>query len=201
MDKNIKAKVSDNTHKKDYEVSKLSISYSARKIDNSQASYEIISALKADDNIIIELNSSLLNLSQKDNMMLFTELIDSLEAIGIEYRNKKISVSAKRSLFSIAIEGKKIEGFELFAFIPHEIWCDQEFRKIIPNVGVKYYLPKSSSENNLDAFVNLGENEKLELCRMVIFDNILFGSMGINTSIYKKDDIVGFLNNWIYFLY
>ncbi|HEY5584987.1 MAG TPA: hypothetical protein VIK78_10920 [Ruminiclostridium sp.] len=194
MDKNIKAKISDNTHSKDSEVSKFSVSYSARKIDNSQVSYEIISALKDDDDIIIEVNSSLLNLSQNDSRNLISKLVDSLERMNIDYKNKRISVNARRAIFSIGMDNKKVEGFEFYAFIPRGVWCDQEFRKIIPKVGVRYYLLKSSSENNLDAFANLNEDEKFELCRMVIFDNILFGSMGINTSIFKKDDIIEMLN-------
>jgi len=121
-------------------------------------------------------------------------VVDSLEKMGIEYINEKTLVNAKRTIMSFGTESKKMEGFELHAFVPHKVWVSQEFKKIIPRVGVRYYLPKSGSENNLDSFVKLDEDEKLKLFRMVIFDNILLGSMGINTSIYKKEDIINFIN-------
>jgi len=194
MDKNIKIKISDYTRNKESEVSNFSVSYSARKIDNSISSHEIISALKAEDNFIIEINSSLLSLSVNDKRNFLLQFIDLLETKGIEFRKKKTLENAKLSFLSIRIDSKKIEGYELFAYIPNEIWKDQEFSKSIPKNGVRYYLLKACSENNLDAFVNLEEDEKLEQCRMVIFDNILLGSMGINTSILKKDDIIELLN-------
>jgi len=195
MDKNIKIKVSDNTYNKDSELSNFSITYSSKKIDNSQVSHEIISVLKAKDNIIIGINSSLLTLSEADKKIFILQFVESLEKIGIEFRKKKTLVDAKRSLFSIGRQSKKIEGFELLASISHDVWFEQEFIKIIPiNVGMRYYLPKSYSGNDLDAFVNLEEEERLEQCRLVIFDNVLLGSMGINTSMYKKDDIMELLN-------
>jgi hypothetical protein len=193
MDKNLKIKVSENSYNKDSEVSNFSVTYASRKIDNSIVSHQVISALKAENNIIIEINSSLLNLSQNDGKTFISKFIASLETMKIEYKYKKTLVNAKRTLFSIGQESKKINGFELLAYIPHETWMDQEFRNIIPNIGMRYYLLTSNSDINLDIFVNLDEDEKLEQCKLVIFDHILLGSMGINTSILKKDDIIELL--------
>ncbi len=194
MDKNIKIKVSDNTSKKDSEVADFSIAYSSRKIDKAIVSYQIISTLKAEDNMIIEINSSLLSLSENEKRNLISWLRDSLEKMGIEFIDKKTSVMASRSILSIAVQSKKVEGFELFIYVPHDVWCNQEFIKIIPKFGVSYYLLKSYNESNLDTFVKFDEDEKLEQCKMVIFDHIFLGSMGINTSILKKDDIIELLN-------
>lgn len=194
MDSRIKTRITQNTSFKGNGTSQLSLSYTTKKLDNSQASYEIISSLKADDNIIIEVTSALLNLNENETKVLESQLIDSFEEIGLDYRKKKISVNAKRTLFSIVMEGKKRAGFELLAYIPNDIWCSDEFKKIIPNIGVRYYLPKADTEINLDSFTNLEEEERSELCRMVIFDHIILGSMGINTSIYNKNDITEILS-------
>lgn len=193
MDKKIKFKVLNNYNNKDSDVSKFSIAYSARNIDMSQVSYEIISALKSEGDIIFEVNSSLLNSSDNNNKTIISSLIDSLERMGIEYQDKRKKIDAKRAIFSIQLQGKKIEGYEVFALIPHNIWCDQEFRKIIPKIGVRYYLLKTGSENDLDTFTKLDEDVRIDLCSMVIFDHILLGSMGINTTIMKKDDIAELL--------
>lgn len=194
MDNNIKIKIYENMSDKNLEVPKISLQYSSKKVENSQISYDIISRLKAEDNIIIGLNSSFLNLRSSDTKAFLSNLIELLENMGLEYRNKKILVNAKRTILSFSTEGKKTEGFELIAFIPHKVWCDGEVRKIIPNIGVSYYILKSSYEHDLDTFINLDEDGKNGLCSMVIFDYILLGNMGINTSILKKDDIIQLLN-------
>lgn len=194
MDKTTKIKIADNTQNNNSEVPNFSLTYSAKKIHNSQLSYEILSKLKSDDNVFIEINSSLLSLNENDKKTFILQFVDSLEKIGIEFRKKKISVAAKRSFLSIGLESKKREGFELLAYIPHDVWCNQEFVKVIPEVGVRFYLLKSYFNLNIDAFFNLDEDEKLEQCRLVIFNNILLGSMGINTSMLKKDDILELLN-------
>lgn len=195
MDKRIKIKISQNTSYKNASSNQVSIAYSSRKIDNSDASYEILSSLISGSDIIIELNSSLLNLAEREGKLLVSTLIDAFEDMGIQYKKKKIAVSAKKTILSIIIESKKQEGFELSAYIPHEIWCTQEFKNIIPDNGaLRYYLPKAETEIDFDAFSELDEDEKSELCRMVIFNHILLGSMGINTSVYDKNDIAEILN-------
>lgn len=194
MDKNNKIKISDNTNKKTSGMADFSISYSSRKIDNAIISYEIISTLKAEDNIIIGINSSLLSLSENEKRTLNSQLRDSLERMGIKFIDKKTSVMASRSILSITVQSKKVEGFELFIYVPHDVWCEQELMKIIPKVGVSYYILKPNNESNLETFIKYDEDEKLEQCKMVIFDHILLGSMGINTSILKKDDIIELLN-------
>lgn len=189
MKENIKLKISDITEDKNSNISKFSIAYSAKKMDNSQVSYQIISTLKAQTNIIIEVNSSLINASEYDIKYLLTELIEAFDTLGLQYVKKKISVSAKRTILSIARESKQVEGFECYVLIPDEIWRDPKIQEIIPNVGIRYYLPKTNFDDNLGNFMNLDDEEKYNLCKMVIFDHIYLGSMGINTSIYTKKDL------------
>lgn len=194
MDKRIKAKISENTSYKNDGASQISIAYSTRKIDNAEASYQILSELISGDDVIIELDSSLLNISENENKVLVSDLINEFENLGIEYKKKKVSLNVKKSILSIMIDSKKRDGFEFTAYIPHEIWCSQEFKNIIPQMGLRYFLPKSGTEINLDSFTDLDEDEKKELCRMVIFDHIILGSMGITSTIYTKKDISEILN-------
>lgn len=193
MKKNIRFKISDITSKKDA-VSKFSIQYSAKNIDNTQVSYEIISALKAENNIIIEVNSSFLNLSESESKVLLSGLIEDLDDCGVLYKKRKILVQNRRSMLSISLKSELIEGFELFAIIPDVIWRNEKFRRIIPNNGVRYYFPKLENEINLDEFIDLSEDEKITLCTMVIFDYILSGSMGINTCMINKADVQALIN-------
>lgn len=194
MDKNIKIKLAEVDTSKNPQASRFSLAYRARKMDNSQVSYEILSKLKAQADMILEVNSSLLNLSEKENKELFSKLVDALEKMNIEYRNKKIKVNAKRSVLSISVSSKEIEGFELLALISDKAWRDEATKKIIPQIGVRYYILEAGTQISPDSFANLDEEEKNKLCKMIIFDHILFGCMGINTA-YKKEDILNILNN------
>jgi hypothetical protein len=194
MHKNIKFKLVENTNAKNGS-SKFTLSYFSRKIDSIQASDEIISALKADSDIILEVNSEYHNLNENENTALATKLTGAYERMNVEYRKKKIVVDSRRSILSFAIKSEKVEGFQLFAYITDEIWCEQEFKKLIPDIVVKYYILKPDSEINLDAFIASDEQEKLDLCTMEIFDLKSLGSMGINTSMLKKEDISGMLGN------
>ena len=193
MDKNIKIKIAEIDTIKNPQASKFSLAYRGRRKDSSQVSYEILSKLKAQDDMILEVNSSLLNLSEKENKELLSKLAKSLEKMNIEYTSKKIRVNAKRSILSIAVSSKEIDGFELFAYIPDNAWRDEVIKEFIPQIGVRYYILEPGSQINPDSFAILDEEEKNKLCTMVIFDHILFGCMGINTS-YSKQDILDILN-------
>jgi hypothetical protein len=193
MNKNIKIKISEIDTVKNPQAVKFSLTYHARKMDNSQVSYEIMSKLKGQEDIILEVNSSLLNLSEKENKELFSKLEDTFEKMDIKYNNKKIKVTAKRAILSISVSNKEINGFQLFARITDITWNDEAFKRIIPQIGIRYYILESGNQIDPDSFAVLDDEEKDKLCSMVIFDNIFFGCMGINTP-YKKDEILDILN-------
>lgn len=189
MDKPLKIKLSENVRAKGLE-SKFSISYSSKNMDNKQISYKIISALKGKDSIIIEIDSSLLTIDENEKTLLKFRLTDSFENLGLNFINKKVSYDMKRSILSVTIESKKIEGFKIYIDVTDDTWQNQDFVKLIPETGVRYYI--SGQFKALDTFVNTDEEEQTEICSMVIFDHISLGSMGINTS-KNKEEIRGLL--------
>ncbi len=189
MDKQIKLKLSNITNKNNSDVSSFSLIYSGKKLDKPEVSYQIISALKAETFLFLELNSTLLNMGTNDKMVLASKFREELQNFGIQFISKKITDNEKRRVLSIALEGRKVEGYEIYALIPNEIWCDPEFKKVIPEVGIRYYLPFENSESNLSAFVDLDEEEKLKISKMVIFDHALLASMGITTTHLAKTDM------------
>jgi hypothetical protein len=192
MSKNIKIKISDISNKKD-SVSKFTMSYSAKNMDNSQISYEIVSSLKAENDIIIEINCSFLKLSEKESKLLLSRLINAFDNFGVLYKKRKILVHSRRTMLSISLKSEVIEGFEIFAVIPNEIWKNELFKSIIPNMGVRYYMPISTQNIDLDEFIDLEEDDRISQCNLVIFDYILSGTMGINTCRMKKEDIQALL--------
>ncbi len=195
MDRQIKIKLSD-ISVKNSAVSSFSLTYSGKKMQSYEVSYEIISALKKQSELIIELNSSLLYIDSNNSKgIIFDNFLAGLQDFGVELINKKTLNNERRKFFSIPMmEGKKVEGFEMYAFIPNDIWCDPKFKTLIPKVGLRYYVPLPETDNNLSAFVTLDEEERLALCQMVVFDNAMLSSMGITSAKLKKNDLSELLN-------
>ncbi len=135
------------------------------------------------------MNSSLLSLEVNDRESLAELFTEKLQNLGIQFIRKKIIENEKRRILSFSLEGRNVHGFEIYALIPHEIWCDEAFKKILPQFGIRYYLPVETLMDNLQAFVDLDEEEKLEISRMVIFDNVKLTSMGIKSVHITKDEI------------
>ncbi|AEY65469.1 hypothetical protein [Clostridium sp. BNL1100] len=179
MDKSIKLKISENKKVKGA-ISDFTISYSSKNPNNKSASNKIISALKGNENIIIEIDSSLMTLDEDKKNYLLGRLTAALERMSLNYIINKVYYDKKRSFLSVPIESKKVEGLEIYVFADDNIWGNEEFTDVIPEYGVRYYI--SGGFNDLETFTGEDEEERTNKCSMVIFDHIMLGSMGINTS-------------------
>lgn len=191
MDKSIKIKLSENEKVKGA-LSDFTISYSSKKLDKKSVSNKIISALKGDDNIFIEIDSSLMTLDENNKDYLHSRLTDAFEHMGLAFIDKKISYDKKRSFLSIPIESKKIEGYRICVYADNNSWNNRELADVIPEHGVRYYI--SGLFNDLGSFTATDEEERLDKCSMVIFDHVLLGSMGISSS-KSKEEVKSLLNN------
>ncbi|ACL75800.1 hypothetical protein [Ruminiclostridium cellulolyticum] len=191
MDKSIKIKLSKNEKVKGA-LSDFTISYSSKKLDKKSVSNKIISALKGDDNIFIEIDSSLMTLDENNKDYLHSRLTDAFEHMGLAFIDKKISYDKKRSFLSIPIESKKIEGYRICVYADNNSWNNRELADVIPEHGVRYYI--SGLFNDLGSFTATDEGERLDKCSMVIFDHVLLGSMGISSS-KSKEEVKSLLNN------
>jgi len=135
------------------------------------------------------LNSSLLALDVHDKESLGERFTENLQHFGLQYIKKNKIENQKRRILSISLEGKNVKEYEIYALIPHKIWCDEAFKKILPQFGIRYYLPVENRLDNLQAFVELDDEERLKGSRMVIFDNVKLTNMGINSVYLTKDQI------------
>ena len=185
----MKVKFIETTRKNSIGLSNFSITYSGKRLGNSEVSHRIISSLKNNSYVYLELNSSLLNLDTPNKAKYSNQYTQQLQTFGIQFISKRTKENEKKRILSISLEGRQIEGFEIFADVPNEIWCEKDFKEVIPQIGLRYYIPFENTESNLPAFVDLSEDEKLKLSKMVIFDNVQLGSMGITTLHQTKEDI------------
>ncbi|WP_024833674.1 hypothetical protein [Ruminiclostridium josui] len=179
MDKSIKLKISENKKVKGA-ISDFTISYSSKKTDNKSVSNKIISALKGNENIIVEIDSSLMTLDEDKKIYLLGRLTAALENLNMNYIVNKVHYDKKRSFLSVPIESKKVEGLKIYILADENIWRNEQFTEMIPEYGVRYYISRGFSD--LETFSKEDEEERSNKCSMVIFDHIMLGSMGINTS-------------------
>ncbi len=179
MDKSVKLKISENRKVKGA-ISDFTISYSSKNSDNKSASNKIISAFKGNQNIIIEIDSSLMTLDEDKKNLLLGRLTAALEKLNPKYIINKVHYDKKRSFLSVPIESKKVEGLKINIFADHNIWGKEEFTDVIPEYGVRYYITEVFSD--LETFMEENEEERGNKCSMVIFDHMVLGSMGINTT-------------------
>jgi hypothetical protein len=193
MNKPLKIKLSENAKGKG-SVSDFSVSYSSKKMDSKRVSYKIISALKGDGDIIIEIDSSLLIIDENEKDILKQQLTDAFGNMGLTFINKKNTYEKKRSILSLNIESKRVEGYKIYIYTTDSVWNNQEFIELLPESGVRYYISEQLSGSALNDFTAMDEEERFGICDMVIFDNISLGSMGILTS-KNKDEISDLLGN------
>ncbi len=195
MNTNVRVKIVDNSKYKDLSSAQYAISYISSKMEMSQASYKILSALKTDHDIFMEITSAYLGLNEKGNKELLSQLIETFSNLSIDYKSKKIKQSERKTFLSFLREGKPYEGFELFAFITDKMWTSQEFEKVRPTVGTRYYILKNEYVKDLNEFINLELEDRAQFCEMVIYDNVSFASMGVNSNFLNKGNIVELLDS------
>ncbi len=191
MEKSIKIKLSENKKVKGA-LSDYTIAYSSKKLNNKSVSNRIISALKGNDNIFIEIDSSLITLDEDKKDYLRNRLSETFEHMGLAFIEEKISYDKKRSFLSVPMESKKVEGYKIYLFADGDSWKNNEFIEVIPEHGVRYYITEII--NDLSTFIEMDEEERLDKCGMVIFDHIVLGSMGISTS-KTKEEIKNLMDN------
>lgn len=171
------------------EAVKYSLAYSPRKMKAELAGFKIISALKAETDIVFEIDSEQIAVDFEKNMARIDELCDYLKQENIQYRTKKVWINRRKKILSFPVEGKQVESMDFIAFIPGDLWDQTELYKYIPPIGTSYYFISRESEFNIDEFNALSKPERNEISEMTVFDHPLFESMGIKTSRLSLDDI------------
>lgn len=149
------------------------------------ASYQILSALKENRDVLLEVNSSLCSVPSSQREPALLQLVDGLRGLGVEYRCRKVSPSAAPSLFSAFFNrGKTPMAQEVAAYIPAGVWSSESFYPVLPLFGARYYvLPEPREAGDaLDAMSQLLDEEKVEPFDLVIFDSGVLGTMGISSS-------------------
>jgi len=161
--------------------------------ENCKNSFEIISALKGSNDVLIEFNSSLLMINGPKSESCTSNFIKAVKTMNLNYRYRKSAPLNKRSFFAQLLNGSSKDAHEVLVYIPDEVWKQEGFYSILPTGGLRYYISNGPVEGNkiLEDIFNgfmIGD-EKLDFFNLVIFDCCSMGQMGVVSSHTSFDEV------------
>jgi hypothetical protein len=175
---------------KNPDIASFFISYAGK---NGQAkSYQIISTLKQQHDLVMEFDSTMASFpTLHDTEAAALDLLKSIQSIGIDYRHQQSEAKDTRGMLGIFGVSRKFTAHRIFANISDKMWRDSAFQRIIPKHGVRYYICRENV-NGQQPMEQLyagktTEAEKKELFSFMIYDCIELGQMGIQTELSKEE--------------
>lgn len=171
------------------------LSYSKKRssFENKELSYDILSALKKTNPVVMEIDSSICILpttQERENFALDT--LKAIRELGIDYRYQKSeSKTGGKSFLDLFGIGRNCTNHKILALIPDQVWRQDAFQSLLPLYGVRYYIcsePIDGSKLLDDLYCGrILEDEINAVVPFIIFDCVDFGQMGINTVINKAE--------------
>jgi len=186
-----KLKLIKNTNRNDINAPQYSLIYpQPKKGSDIKISYEIISLLKENNDIIIEVDTSLI-VQSKSNRFNYEDFISDIKKLNLQYSYRKTQAQ-RQDIFSALFGLKRTEDEHVITvYVPDSVWKGEEFKKIIPDCGVRYYIMNGSDEARkiLDSMINMIDKEKNDYFQYLIYDASDFCQMGISSNYHGYDDI------------
>ncbi|MCX7710023.1 MAG: hypothetical protein N2484_09245 [Clostridia bacterium] len=182
-------KINENKVADGVDAARYYISYSGK--GNKQAhrsrSFEILSRLKGERDVLVELKSSLLSLDINKREKCAVDFLQGVKELGLNFRSRKVpskeSASILAKLFSMG--GAPKESYEIITHVNENTWRDPAFQSIIPNHGIMYYICKENTDGQkvMEDIFNgqILDQEKFDLFELFIYDCIDFTQMGVFT--------------------
>lgn len=175
------------------------IDYGRRTVENQVVSYQILSLLKLNADLVVKIDSFLLNLPVKQRDGMVRDLIEELESLGLVYRYRKFLGPASPNLWNQLMPFRKNEEYhyEVIISLPDKVWREQNFSKSafmrFLGYGTFYYVCKDSSRGSgiVDDFFNgrILHEEQSDYFTLSVFDWTHFGQMGLFTGTLTLADL------------
>lgn len=146
-----------------------------------QNNYELLTKLIGTSDVVISLDSTLMNLAYKQRKPLIHKFLETIREMDLEYKCLKVTGRSNQSFLSVLFGVKDTEEQEILAYIPNKIWTDSSLQKSLPFYGARYFVTKNVSTGPavLDDMQKMLDDEKLEYFRLIIFNSISISSTGI----------------------
>jgi hypothetical protein len=146
-----------------------------------QDNYDLLTKLIGINDVVISLDSTLINLPYKERKLLTQRFLEAIRELSLEYKYQKSTGRSNMSFFSVLVGTKETQEEEILAYIPNKIWSDGSIQKSLLYYGARYFVTKNISTASavLDDMQNMQDNEKLEYFKLIIFNSMSVGSTGI----------------------
>lgn len=163
-------------------------------IESAGTSYGILTALKSDADVVIEVNSSLFYHSDNTDDLIYG-FIDKLKDLSLDYRYRRVAPSTSPGIFDRIIGKTRQEAHEVQVLIPNESWNRETVPDLLIPFGVRYYFTGSRMEKGglLDEIQRMTWPDKQKFFSLVVFDMNIMGQMGINTINLSLNDLESLL--------
>ena len=180
------------------------IDYGRKPDENQLVSYQIISRLKRDADMIVKLDSSLLNLPVKQRDSIILDLIEELKSLGLKYHYRKYLGPASPNLWNQLFPLRKNEEYrhELVIDWPDTVWRQQSpprtaFRNAL-SYGTFYYICKDFGQGSwlAEEFFNgrISSENRSDYFTLSVFDWTAYGQMGLFTGKLGITELTELLN-------
>jgi len=186
--KDLKLKVRENKNRSGMNSPQFTISFnpSSSKDECKLDSYNLLSKLKGDNDLVLEVNSSLFNLPTSERESYATDILYALRDFDLDYRYRKVPSQSAQSFFAQLLGlNKNSFSHEILAYIPDKKWHSENFYSILPFYGARYFITKGPADGSktLDNMSLMLDNEKFEYFRFSVFASSNLGYMGITGNI------------------
>lgn len=173
------------------------IEYGGKVAENQVISHQIVSLLKQNADLVVKLDSSLLNLPQNKRDSMILDLIEELKSMGLEYRHRKYLGAASPNLWNQLLLRKEEYRHEVIIYLPDQVWrqlsSSHSALKCALGYGTYYYVCKDSSQGPqiVDAYFNgqISPENQRDYFSLGIFDWTHFGQMGLFTILLDLADL------------
>lgn len=178
---NVKIKIEENNPWELMGMPRFSVEVKQAKSRDMQIknNFELLSKLIGDNDIVISLNSTLVNMSQHKFQPLMQQFIETIQELDLEYKSIKTPGRPTSSFLSFLLRNKEINGQEILAYVPNDAWSN--FQNRLPYYGSRYFIAKNSPIDSsiLEDMLKMTDDEKLEYFKIIVYNSIYLGRMGI----------------------
>lgn len=158
----------------------LTLEHAGSRDSSISNHYEAITKLVGSDDLVIGLDTSLMNLPNSKRESYFILFLEAVRGLDLEYRCFESDPALEQSFFASLLKRKNAKRQEMLAFIPNEVWKQDEFRQSLPLYGARYYVTKDRSDTQvLEKMLRMIDAEKLDYFKMIIFGSTFIDSIGI----------------------
>ena len=184
-------KLKENNNIINQNLPRFSLSYRTKREDPRHVSYDIITALSENSDIIIELDTNFFDNKLNIDGQCFQRFIDAAKSLGLTHSSKEFASTHSYSIFGFRVDsGKKKQTQRFAVYVPHDVWKNESFKDKLPISGARYYITNypMEAEDIVNKILTMDDKEIRTTFKLIIFDFAFYGQMGIVTDVLNKDD-------------